>query len=286
MSNIEKTSIFNADVYDDLINSGSGNPFEGVNLSPSDKEILEKLSGEKDKKMQQELEELRGLVGINETTGLLYWKSSIAQRQIEADFAEAGRRNEEIYMMLFDVDVLKYLNDTYDYFKSDEVLKVIPVALKEVLQALKDSIEASLRRSDSVYSFGVDEFASYLYGAKKESIPEILQRVQGRFDEKIKDLVASGKIPEQMANQVSFSGAVMKVKPDRVESKDKRPGINYKDPKESFLEVNTLAKEAKKTRNTILVEGDSTIYHSRSDVMIDMAKVKGSSEENGERYKQ
>src|SRR4030066_839146 len=142
MSNIEKTSIFNADVYDDLINSGSGNPFEGVNLSPSDKEILEKLSGEKDKKMQQELEELRGLVGINETTGLLYWKSSIAQRQIEADFAEAGRRNEEIYMMLFDVDVLKYLNDTYDYFKSDEVLKVIPVALKEVLQALKDSIEA------------------------------------------------------------------------------------------------------------------------------------------------
>ena len=156
-------TIFN----DEFINYlGEGNPLEGVELTPEDKEALDKLSGAKYAQEKKELEELREQVAVNELTGLLKWRAELAKKQVEHDLNEAGRHKDEVWLGILDVDVLKYLNDTYGYSKTDEVLK-----------GLADTLNSSLRKSDSCFQFGVDEFPVLLVGARSEDLQEIIERI-------------------------------------------------------------------------------------------------------------
>ncbi len=249
---------------------GEGNPLEEVELSPEDKEALDRLSGAKYAREKKELEELREKVAVSELTGLLKWRSELAQKQIDRDLSDAGRHRDEVWLGIVDVDVLKFLNDTYGYSKTDLVLI-----------GLAETLDGSLRKSDSCFQFGVDEFPVLLVGTGREDLGEILERVTSEFENKLEELVKEGAIPESLAAKASFSAGFVKA---RVEEDYGDRGVSYEKADKLFDRANENLHLAKKERNCVFIEGDESAVELRKKVGIDTEEEGNNNEEYKERY--
>lgn len=81
-------------------------------------------------------------------------------------------KNKYFYLIVFDIDKFKNINDTYGHLIGDEVLK-------ETGQIIKSNI----RNSDSDFAFriGGDEFAIILYDAPIEIVNLIIYRIRETF---------------------------------------------------------------------------------------------------------
>lgn len=80
------------------------------------------------------------------------------------------RYKKEVYLLFFDLDGFKAINDSFGHHEGDKVLKKFSQMLLE-----------NFRHSDVVARLGGDEFCVLISGTSEERIPEMTQRLQDKL---------------------------------------------------------------------------------------------------------
>lgn len=86
--------------------------------------------------------------------------------KLEEEIDRSIRTGASVCFALIDVDKFKEVNSSIGHAEADNVLK-----------AIADIIQASIRRSDHVYRFGGDEFAIVMVNTKAAKAVEVVQRI-------------------------------------------------------------------------------------------------------------
>lgn len=81
------------------------------------------------------------------------------------------RSGKKSTLVIFDVDNLKQINDTYGHLVGDEVLKDFVSTLKK-----------TVRETDLIFRYGGDEFLLVLIDAQKKNAEQVLQRFQENLE--------------------------------------------------------------------------------------------------------
>jgi len=146
----------------------------GKVLSNSDRELLDIVSEQIAagiSKIRAE-EKLRELTQKDYLTGLYnhqyFWKKFEEQKTRE-------ERYGEVYSVIYlDIDNFKVCNDTYGHIEGDKVLKI----MGEVLRG-------SLRKIDSAYRYGGEEFVVLLPHTYKEQAKKLAKRIQYKIHRRL-----------------------------------------------------------------------------------------------------
>ncbi len=112
--------------------------------------------------------QLRKLTITDDLTKLYNMRHLYYQLQLEMD--RALRYKAPLSLLLLDVDGFKGYNDTYGHLEGDKVL----IKLGEV-------IRECLRKSDTAYRYGGDEFMVVLPEAKGKEARNVAERIRVRF---------------------------------------------------------------------------------------------------------
>jgi len=89
---------------------------------------------------------------------------------LEREAERARRFNQYISLVFIDIDDLKKINDSFGH---EEGTKLI--------QFVSDSIKQNLRKFDTVYRYGGDEFVMLLPGADPDNAAVIVNRIRNRI---------------------------------------------------------------------------------------------------------
>ncbi|MBW2037376.1 MAG: diguanylate cyclase [Deltaproteobacteria bacterium] len=117
------------------------------------------------KKMQSQLRELT----ITDDLTQLY-NSRHFFRQLESEINRTRRYGRPLSLVLLDVDDFKHFNDTYGHLEGDKVLA-----------GLSRIIQASLRKNDSAYRYGGDEFTIILPETRGRQARKVAERIRKKF---------------------------------------------------------------------------------------------------------
>ena len=91
--------------------------------------------------------------------------------ELDKEMERSKRQRTTLSLLLFDLDDFKLFNDIHGHLEGDRVLKsVAQVVLK------------SIRRMDSAYRYGGDEFTVILPGATQEEGAQVADRIRKTFD--------------------------------------------------------------------------------------------------------
>jgi diguanylate cyclase (GGDEF)-like protein/PAS domain S-box-containing protein len=132
---------------------------EVVGLLAVLRDVTEKI------KLEKELLELSITDGL---TGLSNQRHFF--KELDREMERARRQRTHLSLLLFDLDEFKAYNDLNGHLEGDKVLKSVAQA---VLQ--------SIRRMDSAYRYGGDEFTVVLPGAGKEEAVQVAERIKRSF---------------------------------------------------------------------------------------------------------
>lgn len=116
-------------------------------------------------KLEKELLELSitdGLTGLHNQRHFF--------KELDKEMERAVRQRTPLSLLLFDLDDFKAYNDLNGHLEGDKVLKSVAQA---VLRAI--------RRMDSAYRYGGDEFTVILPGAGKEEAAQVAERIKKSF---------------------------------------------------------------------------------------------------------
>ena len=90
--------------------------------------------------------------------------------ELDKEMERVKRQHTSLSLLLFDLDDFKVFNDIHGHLEGDKVLRsVAQVALK------------SIRRMDSAYRYGGDEFTVILPGAGKAEAAQVADRIRKSF---------------------------------------------------------------------------------------------------------
>ncbi len=112
----------------------------------------------------QQFEQMRFLADHDPLTNLLNRRSFV--RELDSEVARAQRYDRPIALLVFDLDQLKQLNDTYGHAAGDDALQHVAATLKRVL-----------RGADHAFRIGGDEFAVILPETTAEDAHAAAQRI-------------------------------------------------------------------------------------------------------------
>ena len=91
--------------------------------------------------------------------------------ELDKEMERAKRQNTTLSLLLFDLDDFKVFNDIHGHLEGDKVLRnVAQVVLK------------SIRRMDSAYRYGGDEFTVILPGATRVEATQVAERIRKTFE--------------------------------------------------------------------------------------------------------
>jgi diguanylate cyclase (GGDEF)-like protein len=113
-------------------------------------------------------ERLREMTITDDLTKLYNMRHFYGQLQLEMD--RTLRYKHSLSLLLLDVDRFKQYNDTHGHLEGDKIL----VRLSEV-------IRECLRKSDSAYRYGGDEFIVILPYTHGEEAKKVAERITARF---------------------------------------------------------------------------------------------------------
>jgi diguanylate cyclase (GGDEF)-like protein len=102
----------------------------------------------------EQFEKMRFLADHDPLTNLLNRRSFV--RQLDAEVARSRRYNRPLALLVFDLNELKALNDTYGHAAGDDALQLVATTLSD-----------GLRRGDHAFRIGGDEFAVLLTEASE-----------------------------------------------------------------------------------------------------------------------
>jgi len=154
------------------------------NLSYNELILAEILIGIKQripKSLISVLESLIGVVNASLSKSIAYKESILDgltglytrrffEERVKAYISQSKRDIIPFSVILFDVDKLKYINDTFGHLKGDELL----VAFSSILKKYT-------RESDFCARWGGDEFVVVLYGVPEEEAEKIAKRISEEF---------------------------------------------------------------------------------------------------------
>ncbi len=83
------------------------------------------------------------------------------------------KENSAFYLIVMDVDNLKYVNDTYGHKYGDEIIKLLPKVIIEILGE---------NNQVDVYRAGGDEFFVIYHTNKNEGIEELLMQIRSKYE--------------------------------------------------------------------------------------------------------
>ena len=112
--------------------------------------------------------QLRELTITDDLTKLYNMRHFYTQLQLEMD--RALRYKSSLSLLLLDVDRFKQYNDTYGHLEGDQIL----VKLGEV-------IRECLRKSDTAYRYGGDEFMILLPETRANEASKVAERIRALF---------------------------------------------------------------------------------------------------------
>ncbi|MBW1742073.1 MAG: diguanylate cyclase [Deltaproteobacteria bacterium] len=113
-------------------------------------------------------ERLREMTITDDLTKLYNMRHFHEQLQLEMD--RALRYKLSLSLLLLDVDRFKQYNDTYGHLEGDRIL-----------QRLGEVIRECLRKSDSAYRYGGDEFIVILPNTHGEEAQKVAERITASF---------------------------------------------------------------------------------------------------------
>ena len=117
----------------------------------------------------KESEERYRMLSITDSRTKLFNSRHLYER-LDAEIARSLRYGSSLTLMLLNVDDFKRFNDTYGHLAGDGVLL-----------ALADMIRACLRRSDSAYRFGGEEFVVLLPETELDEARVVAERMRAGF---------------------------------------------------------------------------------------------------------
>jgi diguanylate cyclase (GGDEF)-like protein len=118
---------------------------------------------------QRQLEnQLRELTITDELTKLHNMRHLYVQLQLEMD--RASRYENPLSLLLLDVDRFKQYNDTYGHLEGDKILMELSKVIRECL-----------RKSDTAYRYGGDEFMVILPQTLGNEARNVAERIRARF---------------------------------------------------------------------------------------------------------
>ena len=135
-------------------------------------------------------ERLREMTITDDLTKLYNMRHFYEQLQLEMD--RALRYKLSLSLLLLDVDRFKQYNDTHGHFEGDKVLA-----------RLSEVIRECLRKSDSAYRYGGDEFIVILPNTHGEEAKKVAERITTSFP--VQD---SGDIPDGSVQTTLSVGVV------------------------------------------------------------------------------
>lgn len=115
--------------------------------------------------LEQKNLELQRLMRIDTLTGL--YNKQFLNEQIGVFMSIAKRNGVPLSVIVIDIDYFKNYNDRYGHIQGDR-------CLVRVAEAIRDSV---LRKSDSVFRFGGEEFVVLLHDVSKENAEVVGQRL-------------------------------------------------------------------------------------------------------------
>jgi len=140
---------------------------QGKTLSEKDRRLVKSISEEIAAgiaKVKAE-ETLRELVRKDPLTGLFNYRYFSQRLEEQKD---RFKRYGEVYSLLYiDIDNFKKCNDTYGHLEGDKVLQILSKILKD-----------NLRKIDSAYRLGGEEFVVLLPHTSKEKARKVADRIQ------------------------------------------------------------------------------------------------------------
>jgi diguanylate cyclase (GGDEF)-like protein len=90
---------------------------------------------------------------------------------LDKEMERVKRQHTPLSLLLFDLDDFKVFNDIHGHLEGDKVLRsVAQVVLK------------SIRRMDSAYRYGGDEFTVILPGATQVEASQVAERIRKTFE--------------------------------------------------------------------------------------------------------
>ncbi|MFN0084891.1 MAG: GGDEF domain-containing protein [Blastocatellia bacterium] len=132
------------------------------------REIDARLSRAVKRSIECRMEELADQARRDPLTGLAN-RAAFADR-LREEAARARRYGRELSLAIFDVDRFKQVNDSLGHLAGDALLRKIAAAL-----------QSSLRRTDSVYRYGGDEFVAIYPETSGHTIATVLRRLENRL---------------------------------------------------------------------------------------------------------
>ena len=127
-----------------------------------------KLAEQKIESLKSELEQLRGLVQIDQMTGALNRRG--LDECFKREAARADRNAQSLGVILIDLDNFKQINDNLGHQYGDSVLINLVTLAKE-----------TLRPTDSIARFGGEEFVILLPDVEMEEALTIVHRLQNNL---------------------------------------------------------------------------------------------------------
>lgn len=120
------------------------------------------------KELEQEVVTLRQQLVHTETHDLFTGLGNKTALQTDLQYAT--------WVIMCDIDHFKKFNDTYGHLTGDEILK-------RVAQILKDQ----MRRTDTVYRYGGEEFTILCKDSTLEDIQEVAERLRSEIQTQMQD---------------------------------------------------------------------------------------------------
>lgn len=159
-------------------------------------------------------------VSITDSLTGIYNRRFFFQR-LEEEYARTLRYGNSFCLILFDLDYLKKINDTFGHPEGDRLIKLFAKILKN-----------NTRKEDIAARIGGDEFGCILIGTSLEGAQKTAERIKKEFKDRYKNAT------------VSFSGALCCIGKDELFK-------FYKNYKDIFIELDKVLFKAKKIRDTI-----------------------------------
>lgn len=122
--------------------------------------------------LRESEERYRTLSLTDSLTGL--FNSRHLQERLQAETGRALRYGRPLSLMVLDCDYFKRINDTFGHLEGDRVL-----------QALADVIRHCLRRSDSGFRYGGEEFVVLMPETALSAAQALAERLRLAFSEKV-----------------------------------------------------------------------------------------------------
>lgn len=152
-SNATTPLVVNGNLYGIMsVDSDKNHVFDQVDLYLLD---FIKLQVERAIEKQEKLEEIRLKAMIDPLTGLINRREMMKMYDLFSQHAKAT--NEEFLLAIFDIDRLKYVNDTYGHNIGDKVIKQFAFTVK-----------SNTRENDVIARIGGDEFVGLFKGISEE----------------------------------------------------------------------------------------------------------------------